>query len=235
MSGDRADRVEPDYPLHASEPRLDVAIPPDFVLTSGQRLSGTVRARLVGPAQGPLVVVAGGISADRQAADTPDTPGWWGWAIGDGAALDTSRLRLLAFDWSSGNGGDQIVTITHHRPGPPAGPAAGRSSAPSASTPSSAPPTAAASAWLSPSFSPSGSSGWPSSPPPTAPIPRPPPCAGCSAACWPSPATAGREAEGIALARQLAMTTYRTADEFALRFSQTAPPGPATPSRSATI
>ena len=33
----------------------------------------------------------------------------------------------------------------------------------------------------------------------------------------------GREAEGLALARQLAMTTYRTAEEFALRFGPTAP------------
>ena len=34
----------------------------------------------------------------------------------------------------------------------------------------------------------------------------------------------GREAEGIALARELAMTTYRTAEEFGLRFATTSPP-----------
>jgi homoserine O-acetyltransferase len=34
----------------------------------------------------------------------------------------------------------------------------------------------------------------------------------------------GREAEGVALARELAMTTYRTADEFGWRFAPAAPP-----------
>ena len=33
----------------------------------------------------------------------------------------------------------------------------------------------------------------------------------------------GREAEGVALARELAMITYRTPEEFALRFGPTPP------------
>jgi len=91
---------------------LAVSVPDGFVLTSGERLSGVVRARLVGPEAGPLVVVAGGISADRQAADTSDGPGWWGWAIGAGAAIDTSRVRVLGFDWLPTTGENRIVTIT---------------------------------------------------------------------------------------------------------------------------
>lgn len=91
---------------------LVVAIPDGFVLTSGERLNGVVRARLVGPEAGPVVVVAGGISADRQAADTSDGPGWWGWAIGAGAAIDTSRVRVLGFDWLPTTGENRIVTIT---------------------------------------------------------------------------------------------------------------------------
>lgn len=202
---------------------IDVAIPPDFVLTSGQRLSGTVRARLVGPAQGPLVVVAGGISADRQAADTPDTPGWWGWAIGDGAPLDTSRLRLLAFDWSSGNGGDQIATIRTHDQarllalvldeiGPPRIDAFVGASYGGC--------VGLAFAELFPDR-----------------IER---LVVISAAHRAHPAAtawrgiqrrllwlgldADREADAIALARELAMTTYRSAEEFETRFSDNAPP-----------
>ena len=59
-----------------------------------------------------MVVVAGGISADRQAADSSEGPGWWGWAIGDGAPIDTARHRLLTFDWLPGPDTDAVVTVT---------------------------------------------------------------------------------------------------------------------------
>lgn len=89
-----------------------VAIPDGFALASGQPLSGVVRARLTGPKTGALIVVAGGISAGRKAADTPSTPGWWGWAIGDGAAIDTARHRLLAVDWLPEKDIGEVLTIT---------------------------------------------------------------------------------------------------------------------------
>jgi homoserine O-acetyltransferase len=89
-----------------------VAIPDGFTLASGQPLSGVVRARLTGPKTGALIVVAGGISAGRKAADTPATPGWWGWAIGDGAPIDTARHRLLAFDYLPATDVGEILTIT---------------------------------------------------------------------------------------------------------------------------
>jgi len=89
-----------------------VAIPDGFTLQSGQALSGVVRARLTGPQTGALIVAAGGISAGRKAADTPSTPGWWGWAIGDGAPIDTARHRLLAFDWLPESDVGELLTIT---------------------------------------------------------------------------------------------------------------------------
>ena len=89
-----------------------VAIPGGFKLASGQPLSGIVRARLTGPQTGSLIVAAGGISAGRKAADTPAAPGWWGWAIGDGAPIDTARHRLLAFDWLPETDVGEILTIT---------------------------------------------------------------------------------------------------------------------------
>ena len=53
----------------------------------------------------------------------------------------------------------------------------------------------------------------------------PPPGEAFSAACWPSPETAAAKEEGVSLARQLALTTYRTAEEFDLRFDGPAPAG----------
>lgn len=75
-------------------------IPADFRLASGQRLAATeVVGRLHGPERGPLVVVAGGISADRFATR------WWSWAVRQGGPIDLSRLRVLAFDWLPGRAG----------------------------------------------------------------------------------------------------------------------------------
>jgi len=91
---------------------LTVAIPDGFQLTSLTEVVGSVAARLVGPETGALVVAAGGISADRQAADSADAPGWWGWAIGAGAPIDIARHRLLTFDWLPGADTDAVVTIT---------------------------------------------------------------------------------------------------------------------------
>ena len=89
-----------------------VAIPDGFTLASGQPLTGIVRARLTGPQTGGLIVAAGGISAGLKAADTPAAPGWWGWAIGDGAPIDTARHRLLAFDFLPETDVGELLTIT---------------------------------------------------------------------------------------------------------------------------
>lgn len=89
-----------------------VAIPADFRLASGQILSGVVRARLTGPKTGSLIVLAGGISAGRKAADSAAGPGWWGWLIGDGATVDTARHRLLAIDWLPETDVGEVLTIS---------------------------------------------------------------------------------------------------------------------------
>lgn len=55
---------------------------------------------LTGPSHGPLVVVMGGISADRHASDRPDGGrGWWGAMVGPGRPVDTRRVRVLGIDW----------------------------------------------------------------------------------------------------------------------------------------
>ena len=66
--------------------------------------SDVVRARLYGPDEGPLVVVMGGISGDRFVADGGKRDfGWWSPLVRDGGALDTRRLRILGLDFAPGD------------------------------------------------------------------------------------------------------------------------------------
>lgn len=60
-----------------------------------------VRYELAGPEDAPLLVAMGGISADRHVcANVLDpAPGWWRKLAGPGLAIDTNRWRLLAIDF----------------------------------------------------------------------------------------------------------------------------------------
>jgi len=58
-----------------------------------------VRWSLHGAPDAPVVIVQGGISANRHAAATADDTGWWDAMVGPGRAIDTTRLRVLAIDW----------------------------------------------------------------------------------------------------------------------------------------
>jgi homoserine O-acetyltransferase len=57
----------------------------------------TVGFRDLGPTDGPPVVVLGGISADREL-------GWWPGVVGRGCALDPDRHRLIGLDYLGGIG-----------------------------------------------------------------------------------------------------------------------------------
>lgn len=52
----------------------------------------------------PAVFVAGGISADCRAADDGNGPGWWSAQVGVGRALDPRRQRIISFDWLGADG-----------------------------------------------------------------------------------------------------------------------------------
>lgn len=56
---------------------------------------------LTGPPHAPLVVVLGGISAHRHLCQTESNPqpGWWDGIVGPGLAVDTRRQRVLGIDW----------------------------------------------------------------------------------------------------------------------------------------
>jgi homoserine O-acetyltransferase len=74
----------------------------DVPLRHGGRAASTLRYEVIGEG-GPLLIVAGGISAGRHVianADNPE-PGWW---QSQARAFDPSRYRLLAIDWIGADG-----------------------------------------------------------------------------------------------------------------------------------
>ena len=201
---------------------IHAAIPDDFRLESGQRLGATaVVGRLSGPDHAPLVVVAGGISSGRFATR------WWPSVVRAGGPVDVTRLRVLAFDLLPGRDqpGVTITTADQARllallldalgekqidafVGASYGGCVGLAFA--AAFPARIGELAVISAAHRAH--------------PAATAVR-----GVQRRLLAFARDCGREADGIALARQLAMTTYRTADEFDLRFSQTAPAGAGEP------
>jgi homoserine O-acetyltransferase len=77
------------------------------------------RFELVGPAHAPLIVVLGGISASAHVTATPDdpTPGWWSDVVGAGKGIDTTRYRVLGVEFLDGGrraDGRPRATITTH-------------------------------------------------------------------------------------------------------------------------
>jgi homoserine O-acetyltransferase len=80
-------------------------VPGEVALFYGGTLSGLALAwRLVGPAKAPVVVALGGISAHRRVCLTDDPrAAWWSEVVGTGLALDTQRFRVLSFDYVGGS------------------------------------------------------------------------------------------------------------------------------------
>lgn len=63
--------------------------------------------QIIGPNDAPVVLALGGISGGRHVAatDAPDQPkGWWKEVVGPGAVLDTRRFRVLGIDYLGGSG-----------------------------------------------------------------------------------------------------------------------------------
>ena len=80
-------------------------VPGEVSLYHGGRLSGIhIAWRLVGPANAPVVCALGGISANRRVFCTDEPKqGWWSEVVGPGRALDAERFRVLSFDYLGGS------------------------------------------------------------------------------------------------------------------------------------
>jgi homoserine O-acetyltransferase len=78
----------------------------DWVLHHRGQLSGArIAWRLTGPADAPLLCAMGGIWCDRRLFDPADARrGCWREVIGPGRPLESSRYRILSFDYLGGSG-----------------------------------------------------------------------------------------------------------------------------------
>jgi homoserine O-acetyltransferase len=74
----------------------------DQVLTHGGVMHGArIAYSDIGPETAPSVLVMGGISADRQVSGSQ---GWWSTLVGPGRVIDTRNHRVIGFDWLGGWG-----------------------------------------------------------------------------------------------------------------------------------
>ena len=202
-----------------------VPIPADFRLASGERLNQpNIVGRLHGRIGAPVVVVAGGISAGRFVHRTETNGlGWWSGAVSVRGPIDLSRFQVLAVDFAPGAEFlETPVTITTHdqarllalvlthlkieRVSAFVGCSYGGM-------------VGLAFAELFPDWAEQlivVSAAHRAHPQATA-------WRGIQRRILQFAVAAGRPEEGVALARELAMTTYRTAEEFHDRFETTAP------------
>lgn len=71
----------------------------------GQLAQRALAWRLEGDTAHPVVLVLGGISASRHVFGQDGAQrGWWNAVVGPGAALDSNRLRILGIDYLGGSG-----------------------------------------------------------------------------------------------------------------------------------
>jgi homoserine O-acetyltransferase/O-succinyltransferase len=206
----------------AAAPPVAGAAPLHDVQGVHQRLPFTaVRYEVVGEEGAPAVMALGGISATRHVAGHPadPTPGWWEAQVGAGRSVATERFRAIGVDYLGAElqPGDAVPLVATHdqaRAIAAAMDALGIERLHALVGASYGGMVALAFAELFPS--------------------RLARLVVISAAHQPHPmatavrsvqrrivrdaAAAGRPAQGLALARALAMTTYRTDREFAARF-----------------
>jgi len=72
----------------------------------------TVRYEIVGPRGAPVVAVLGGISASKHVTSSVSdpSPGWWEDVVGRARAIDTDRFRVLCIDYVTPETGGEPVT-----------------------------------------------------------------------------------------------------------------------------
>jgi homoserine O-acetyltransferase len=67
---------------------------------------------IIGPHGAPVVAVLGGISASRHVTSSPSnpSPGWWEDVVGPGRTIDTRHFRVLGFDYITNESSTASVT-----------------------------------------------------------------------------------------------------------------------------
>ncbi len=203
---------------------VTIDIPADFRLQSGEPLGQrTLTGRLHGREGAPLVVVAGGISAGRFVHRTETNGlGWWSGAVSIRGPIDLSRFQVLAFDYAPEATQGTSVTITTHDQARLLALLLDHLDIQSVAAfvgCSYGGMIALAFAELFPRWAEQlivVSAAHRAHPQATA-------WRGIQRRILQLAQAAGRPEDGVALARELAMTTYRTAEEFGDRFASTAP------------
>lgn len=173
-------------------------------------------ARLTGRADGPLIVALGGISANRFVATGEyRSIGWWPGLVGEGLAVDPARHRILGFDFAADESGqtapstfDQAEILAEAIALAGGGPAVAIGASYGAmvalALAARRPELVASLVVISAAHEPHSAA--------TAQRELQRRIVGLGIA-------AGRDLEGLSIARGLAMTTYRTPEEFGARFA----------------
>lgn len=75
-------------------------------------VAATVRYLWDGAADAPTVIVQGGISASRDVCRAGATAGWWEELVGEGCAVDLARTRVLSIDWLAASDLDGAAAVS---------------------------------------------------------------------------------------------------------------------------
>lgn len=110
-----ADVKTEQWKREALAPRdVEIILPETFALDSGEQLTNPVmRIRLQGQQGGPVIAIAGGISAGRDVVDSAQSDGWWREIAGPNGFVDTEQCQVLGFDFLP-NETEQARTLTTH-------------------------------------------------------------------------------------------------------------------------
>ncbi len=192
----------------------------DTVLGRGGKLpNDIIKGRLYGADDAPLIVVLGGISADRYVADDPVRPrGWWSQLVRPDGPIDMNRFQILGFNFAPNTDcpaiPDTITThdqahrlhrlLTHLQRKPAAIIGSSYGGMTALAYAETYPDAAGHICVIGAAHR---------------PYPIGVAWRGIQRRIVRLGLEAGRPKDGLKLARELAMTTYRTADEFADRFS----------------
>ena len=89
-------------------------LPEDFRLESGELLKNRdFSMRIFGDPAAPAIIVLGGISADRRVADGHDGVGWWRKLVRPGGAIDLQRYCVISADYLPGES-EGLKTVSTH-------------------------------------------------------------------------------------------------------------------------